>query len=300
MGSRRVRFLLLVCGALSVLSCTSQKAKRQEALGAEEEKVYAPPPWLTVATPPEVLRVYVDVSGSMRGFVSDDGHYANALQRIRDIALRLAIPRVTYAPFSGSLGRQQSLDYFLRATSYSESETNLTLPFDSTSTHVRTDDFLVITDSVASLGKAISHPTTRDNLMPDCETGNDLACVAGSVLNYIQAGGYVWLVGAKLPFSGTYYIEQGARRGEPLNVTGVTRPLYVWVGSRNANFGRELTKAVADFIEMGGSSVESLELAPGACMAWSPRVPIDARNSPVSDRNSLALSPRLRTQPPRW
>ena len=216
---------------------------------------------------PKLARVFVDVSGSMRGFSrSPSSPLANVARRMRWWLFSEGVTSFEGAGFGTSVDLLRPISGIEEALGWptTRDDTCLGLPFDTARRPPTSNGppalVIAITDGVAS---ARGHACGKS-----CSAGNDIACVAASMRDYVLAGNGLWVVGFRTPFSGAYPPADG---GHAVMVKSAQRPIYFLIGSPSLAVGRSLVKHLREWAAGAGVGIETLalEVWPGEWQGWS-------------------------------
>lgn len=224
-------------------------------------------PW-QMDKPVNVAHVYIDLSGSMRGFSRQTGSPTHRLaQEVRAAFFKQGISRTLGAGFGESVEGLRDVAGMVETIGWPASETStcLSLPLQDEVELLSSGEnpalLLVVSDGVAS--------ATKSGCGANCEEGNDVACIAGSALRYVRRGMGLWVVALKLPFAGYYYPE--ACEGSSIAVpSGTSRPLFLWIGSPNFEVGEEVVEELLEWGNTQGYETLGVRVWPGS---WSGFVP---------------------------
>jgi len=286
------RFAVLVAVILVVYCCKPDPAVdgAGQSTGTPNEDEFLSPcdgagPAYTVdfaATDvPVAVRVYVDASGSMRGFAATGGalgSLSRALRGVLSVGLRMQRAEVVLVgrelePLTEGLSSFEVLD---DPGFYTRPETNLAAVFDAEIEAASQGDSLavLITDGVTSLQDG-----GRTTQLSDCQSGADMICLALRVEQLVGQGCGFWIVGLRSRFSGTLYSEVARLGGSPVgSVATEGRPLYLWVVARHVPAARSFITELLAASGLGGdpSRFFVLEVAPGAMpwKVWEPSSPM--------------------------
>lgn len=220
------------------------------------------PPW-QLRQPVQQVRLYVDLSASMQGYVRTPGSPLHTLLREIDAGLfeqDVADSQLMALGFGGSLDAPKAVGGLTDVLGWkaTKSESCLVLPLQIEAARTDAALVLVVTDGVADSGASACGQS--------CAAGSDTTCVAEAVYAYLARGHGLWVVGLRAPFSGKYF---SAQSGAALPVARAGRPIYLWIGSPNVATGRALVRrATAKLAQALGSArandLLALEVWPGA------------------------------------
>jgi hypothetical protein len=261
-------------------------------------------------------RIYIDTSASIRGFANAPGQlYCRLAESLRDILYQADVRNLDAIEVSGSLndiGRVTTLSpEYCNSKIYSGKESYLPKAIDDARTHHAQNLILVLTDGVVSIRNP-QHSLRSTESMSQCAEGSDETCLASSVEKYIKAGHGFWIIGIRIPFKGTYYVEE--RTACPLqrvirNISVADRPFYVWVGAPSLDQGRQIVSSLVAFAARQTPKLDSIsiEASPGKWMGSSfistisdvaPTKQKDCANGDLLDRRSyIGGLPVLEAEP---
>lgn len=267
--------------ALVEVSGGSAPAAPRDARFSPDWKLNVRPVW---------AHIYIDASGSMKGFLGrKDQAYERLLSRIPDIAIGASAIELDVFSFGSQVSPRitdRPLQRFVTEPRvYAERNTYLPAPLEHSIAREGPGLTVVVTDGVASSARKSKN---------SCGLLSDTACLARRVREYAGKGYGFWIVGARLPFIGSYTVEEGgsaAKAGTRLDVSVKGRPLYLWIVTPNAPQGRRVASDLADFISKSGNEVFAVEVAPGAWERW--RLPDeltarDVQNNPKREARTGA------------
>jgi hypothetical protein len=256
-----------------------------------------------------VAKVYIDVSASMRGFVSrdsiDPSVHSQLLTHLKPLLVGVGAVTLLESPMAGEVLASRSVDSFEEfkdPTLYSGSETNIAGALQDATVKAPDSLAVILTDGVVSLSKARGVPGETGKSARDCSRGSDATCAALSVRDYVMSGHGFWIVGMRFPFFGPYYVEQGGSHSKTGTVIRdhafPRRPFYVWVGSPSLTQGRQLVTSLVEFAKNEGLEKFAVEIAPGDWIG--PSIPEDIVSQEVTpvDRAFCAAADLLGSSRP--
>jgi hypothetical protein len=219
------------------------------------------PPWDLEATT-NVARVYMDLSASMQGYQRGPQSPLQALAReLKSSLVAGGISKFDAVGFGTSLDRPVDGAAVMEALAWraDRQDTCLKLPiaeelraFES-SRREAPRLMMVVTDGVASA-------STVGACGKECSTTSDQTCLATAIRDYVQAGFALFVVGVKVPFSGTFYpAGGGAAKVNP----AVQRPIYIWIGSPSARLGRQVMADALAWAQRQKLPTVALDVWPG-------------------------------------
>lgn len=263
-------------------AAAGEPVKQAEGLPVGERVHGLTPVW-RLKGPSSWARVYIDSSGSMRGFVGNQaGPHARLLRRLKDILVDAQVLNFEAVQFGLKAGDPIRVAAFQRfgtdRKSYSEGDTYLAGAIEDAMSWRRNGVVIVLTDGVSSVTKF--HGTSSGPSARTCDRGSDTACLALRIHEYVQAGHGFWIVGFRFPFDGPYWVEEGganAAAGARLDPVRIPdRPFYAWVGAPDVAQGRAIVRELIKFAGGAKPSVPSMsiEVAPGLWERWD--IPPDA------------------------
>lgn len=241
------------------------------------------PEALIPSTTPDHVRVYIDGSGSMRGFAAGQDRYQALLNALRPALLELSIfenqtflvgKDIEPVAKGGNFGDYTAPSYYTRG------ETNLAavLEAEIESGAGSSSMTLVLTDGVMSLQGGAETSTS----LVDCERGSDIHCLTFKLSQLLERGTGFWILGIRSRFLGPLISELKRPGGESLgNVDLPDRPFYLWVLTDHPAAGRELIAGLLRRIgqQPDRGTLFALEVSPGEIL-W--RVP--SSDEPTSSR----------------
>jgi hypothetical protein len=239
----------------------------------------SPEPFQCTALPPAPAaspesitegRIYLDLSQSMRGYISDGDVPFTLFQRALDGLLQEAFAEVrltnpTLLGFGSGLRKDlPPLESFVLtgkegppSQKFNETSTDLSVTFRDIRKSLRALS-VVVTDGAQD---------QRDGPSGSVGEGFVRTALVNAVRDeLIQKGFGVWLVGVMSGFDGCYYNVRPDRQGRVGQCIQVQRrPVYFWVFSRDLGKGRALVRSLADRLRAEApNQVNALELSPGA------------------------------------
>lgn len=242
----------LPCGALLVallglapgVHCRAQPAAAPARVATSASPAPAAPlatlrpPW-QLRQPVQQVRLYVDLSASMQGYVRTPGSPLHTLLREIDAGLfeqDVAGSQPVAFGFGGSLDAPRATGGLTDVLGWkaTRAESCLALPLRAEAARTDAALALVVTDGVADSGASACGQS--------CAAGSDTTCVAEALYAYLASGHGLWVVGLRTPFSGKYF---SAQSGATLRVAPAGRPIYLWIGSPNVATGRALVQRAA-------------------------------------------------------
>ncbi len=237
--------------------------------------------------------VYVDISGSMRGFVSRDNAessvHSKFLDRLKPLLVASGVVTFQAAPLAGEVSPSRpvgSFEEFKNASMYIGGETNIAGAIAQATVSPQNSLMLLLTDGVVSLSKTREAQTGARSAR-DCGKGSDVTCAALSVRDYVAARHGFWIVGMRFPFYGPYYVEQGGihlRTGSVIKEHSFPRrPFYAWVGSPSQEQGRQFVGSLIEFARTEGLEYFAAEIAPGDWVGPSIAEPLLSRDVSPTD-----------------
>lgn len=219
------------------------------------------------------LRVYIDVSASMRGFPAAS-HYVDLLRALKSIAFDAELLDYEVSTFGSKVNPPQrvaSFEPYGNPALYTDTDTNLGLMLHHASTWDSDGVIIVVTDGVASTrAPTVAGDPSKTPSAGQCAAGSDVVCLAYGIADLVASGLGFWIVGITLPFTGDYWIEEGPKRGQKIRPAPPERNLYYWIGARNVIQGRKLAEAIEKRVRemLPTSNPMVLEVAPGTWSRW--------------------------------
>lgn len=262
------RFLFLVICAFLLVACdgSPDPPRWDKVIGTNGPKPSTDPP---SAISPWMV-VYLDVSGSMRGYVSPDGLtvFGRVLHELRqftttfDSQLGVLSRRV-----GGTLGEKTESDLLLVTASrdptfFKEGDTDLVGALTAMAASNRPARYqILVTDGVMS---------TRKQNLGGCAKGSDQVCTRRAIVKLLEKGWGGCILGIRSQFKGNVYSEiKPLRQENPViayeshdNAPTSYRPFYLFIFSPDVGsldgFVEELKERIQPL--MGSDNLRELAL----------------------------------------
>ena len=310
LGGRRVhlRMVFLWAGGLGLLLACSSGVERCEpvvsACAADLDGAQEPSALGSMeSTPFQRGRVYLDLSASMRGFVSDDTVeipftlFQKALDQVVPEAFgAVRSPPVEVIGFGAEIS--QDIDPLQAYAVQSPGGMSPRLRYDE----MATDLVRVIAD-VAGAPESLSVVIT-DGIQDRRTAGGSGSAGPGFVRtalveemrrSLVEQGFGIWLVGVMSRFSGCYFnVKPNAEKrvNQCIPLEG-HRPVFFWIFTKDLKAGRLLTAYLVEQLQRetastgsgAGETANGVELWPGRIPRLA--VAVDARDSSETFRDNL-------------
>jgi hypothetical protein len=127
----------------------------------------------------------------------------------------------------------------------------------------------VLTDGVPS---AVDSLARSGSCSCPASDPTNVNCIARALVEFIQAGNGIWLIGLRSSFTGTYYPEMPPRVAFAPR-SPVLRPLYAWIGASDVEQGRQIARETFYSLQKAGAEAFLLEIWPGRWMGAKPNAP---------------------------
>jgi len=194
--SRNIRFFLVsAIISLVIISCNDPSPYPEDA--KFQKLVFSDSTFQKISQiNPKIVNVFIDVSMSNAGFVSEPN--SDFLNSIREICSIVSPDtRIRFYAFGTKLTlvgekTKASLDYFQNEANYNNSETRFDIVLDKIKSSSDNEINLIFTDGIHSENKA---------------TSNTYVELAAQIRKYVREGNLFGLMGKKGIFSGEYYPE---------------------------------------------------------------------------------------------